>query len=488
MPAATAAAYQRPKPAMQLYRPPTLRVSDDYAMMNGSYAYEVASNGNGTECSTSLFNKAGLNINAKEFVSLSSNGTSNGNVVGYTTSGVSFSGPNGLTPSALKHSKSSSQVLNGGGRSNGTVGLHHSRSSSVYFGGGSAGHHGGSRVSGKDGRNGSSGGVTGSSPPLRVHFTDDTTTYDPDNKAGMIQRSPPNSNNYLLSAAALQILPIKRSKSLGSAADLIQQQQLAGGGGLLHSPVESASATNATNAINDMAPFSDDLTAKLHQLLHAPNAASARVVMEVVRQLFNKLIQGSRYAEPAARYCIAVIEKESGGETFLETLLNTCQEYYQERDRLLRTPAVATPTRPGSSSPPQTHTRWVSYMTFLHEMYTQVKRRQRTVVSSTGPGLLLLTLLAECCVVSLDDQAKGGASMTQTECLFFILTGVGKDIELELPPLMSKVMRSARDALFTSAKVPAVRKTLLQLIEMNAASWALPAPAVMYYYPGVAGK
>ena len=76
----------------------------------------------------------------------------------------------------------------------------------------------------------------------------------------------------------------------------------------------------------------------------------------------------------------------------------------------------------------------------------------------------------------------------QTECLFFILTGVGKDIELELPPLMTKVMGAARDALFSSSKSPAVRKTLMQLIEMNAASWQLPAPAVMYYYPGASGK
>ena len=29
-----------------------------------------------------------------------------------------------------------------------------------------------------------------------------------------------------------------------------------------------------------------------------------------------------------------------------------------------------------------------------------------------------------------------------------------------------------------------VRKILLQLIELQAAGWQLPAPAVMYYYPG----
>ena len=29
-----------------------------------------------------------------------------------------------------------------------------------------------------------------------------------------------------------------------------------------------------------------------------------------------------------------------------------------------------------------------------------------------------------------------------------------------------------------------VRKTLLQLLELQAAGWQLPAEAVMYYYPG----
>lgn len=76
----------------------------------------------------------------------------------------------------------------------------------------------------------------------------------------------------------------------------------------------------------------------------------------------------------------------------------------------------------------------------------------------------------------------------QTECLFFVLTGLGKDIEVELPHQMAKVMGAARDAFLTTVRVPAVRKTLLQLIEMHAARWQLPAPAVMYYYPGSGSK
>jgi hypothetical protein len=58
-------------------------------------------------------------------------------------------------------------------------------------------------------------------------------------------------------------------------------------------------------------------------------------------------------------------------ETFLETLLNTCTQWYHERDRHLRinaSHAVLLPGAPAPSCP-----RWVAYMTFLNEMYCQVR-------------------------------------------------------------------------------------------------------------------
>lgn len=71
----------------------------------------------------------------------------------------------------------------------------------------------------------------------------------------------------------------------------------------------------------------------------------------------------------------------------------------------------------------------------------------------------------------------------QMECLFFVLSSIGKDLETELPARMNAVLAGVRDAFLTSAVVPAIRKTLLQLIELHAAQWQLPAPAIMYYYP-----
>ena len=48
--------------------------------------------------------------------------------------------------------------------------------------------------------------------------------------------------------------------------------------------------------------------------------------MDLVRVVFQRLVEGKGMAEPAARFCIAIIEREKN-ETFLESLLNTCQEW-----------------------------------------------------------------------------------------------------------------------------------------------------------------
>lgn len=71
------------------------------------------------------------------------------------------------------------------------------------------------------------------------------------------------------------------------------------------------------------------------------------------------------------------------------------------------------------------------------------------------------------------------------DCLFFILTCIGKDLDVELPVQLEQLLASVRDAfLAENSTLPAVRKILLQIIELHAAHWQLPAPALVYYYPG----
>ena len=48
--------------------------------------------------------------------------------------------------------------------------------------------------------------------------------------------------------------------------------------------------------------------------------------MELVRQIFTKVVESQRISELAAQFCIYIIERERK-ETFLESLLNTCQEW-----------------------------------------------------------------------------------------------------------------------------------------------------------------
>merc|ERR1711953_1642575 len=133
---------------------------------------------------------------------------------------------------------------------------------------------------------------------------------------------------------------------------------------------------------------------------------------ELVRQIFSRVIDNPRTSELAAKLCIGIIEREKK-ETFLESLLNTCQEWYHERGELLRS----------ATSPPG---RWPAFMAFLNEMYGLLKRRQLQLLTKyegVPPKLVLLSLLAECCIVTL----TGGltlATVSEVECLFMVLTHI----------------------------------------------------------------
>merc|ERR1711864_172 len=155
-------------------------------------------------------------------------------------------------------------------------------------------------------------------------------------------------------------------------------------------------------------------------------------------------------------------------ETFLESLLNTCQEW----DSLLR---------------PETDSgRWSAFMSFLNEMYGLLKRKQLQLLTKyegIPPKLVLLSLLGECCTVTLTQAALN--SVNEVECLFIVLTHIGRDLEVETPGQMGLILACLREAFLQLPAVSGqVRKTLLQLIELQAAGWQLPAQSVMYYYPG----
>lgn len=182
-------------------------------------------------------------------------------------------------------------------------------------------------------------------------------------------------------------------------------------------------------------------------------------------------------------------------------MLNTCRQWYQERDKVL-----GPPQKMKNSSRP----RFTAFMAFLTEMFCQLKRRQlqlRTKCDGVPPPMVLLTLLSKCCedcvkppVRSLSEVNEPIAIWfliyvrftwmffhfvaSQIECLFFVLTCIGRDLELHLPQQLESLLSSVRDAfLNASASAPAIRRTLLQLIELQASHWQLPGNTVLYYYP-----
>lgn len=72
----------------------------------------------------------------------------------------------------------------------------------------------------------------------------------------------------------------------------------------------------------------------------------------------------------------------------------------------------------------------------------------------------------------------------QIECLFYVLTCIGRDLETHLSDQLDGLLASVRDAFLNSnASAPAIRRTLLQLIELQASQWQLPGNTVLYYYP-----
>ncbi|XP_011494923.1 PREDICTED: uncharacterized protein LOC105359882 [Ceratosolen solmsi marchali] len=225
--------------------------------------------------------------------------------------------------------------------------------------------------------------------------------------------------------------------------------------------------------ISELGKFPSNIQEILFQAIDNPNVLSARVLMELVKHILIRVIENQCCAEPAAKICIIIIEQEAK-ETFLESLLNTCQQWYQERNITLEDISL--------------HHHFSAFMSFLNEMYCQLKRLQlqlKTQQEGIPPGRVLLTLLWKCCQDCLRPPMIN--SHTEMNSLFFILTCIGKDLATELPTQLQQLLGGVRDAFLNEDTTsPAVRKTLLQLIELHAAHWQLPATAVVYYYPGSA--
>ncbi|XP_049873749.1 uncharacterized protein LOC126372157 isoform X3 [Pectinophora gossypiella] len=269
------------------------------------------------------------------------------------------------------------------------------------------------------------------------------------------KKSPPSSltNGNGKSIRPQSFTPgLKRSKSLTSADTL----------------ASGMAALGLAADAGDLGSFPQEIQECIDKALEDPNSVSARTLMDAVGHLVSRAVESPRYALPAARRCIAVVEREQT-ETFLESLLNTCQQWYHDREKLLG--AVVGGGRP----------RLMAFLSFLLEMYCQLRRRaiQRRAASAQ-PGQVLLTLICKCCE---DCIRQAVPSPSDTENLFFVLTYIGRDLEQQLPGDLERLLTAVRDAFLNTAAAPSIRRTLLQLIELHASRWQLPGCAVLYYYP-----
>lgn len=170
---------------------------------------------------------------------------------------------------------------------------------------------------------------------------------------------------------------LQRSKSLSSADALARG---IAGLGLGYAASES----------KEIGSFQPEIQTVLDQALIDPNKLNARSLMILSNQIMQRAVEGSKFALPASRFCIAIIAREQK-ETFLEALLNTCRQWYQERDKVLGSPQkIKNSVRP----------RFTAFMAFLTEMFCQLKRRQlqlRTKCDGVQPSIVLLTVLSKCC-------------------------------------------------------------------------------------------
>ncbi|GFS65585.1 MIF4G domain-containing protein [Trichonephila inaurata madagascariensis] len=181
-----------------------------------------------------------------------------------------------------------------------------------------------------------------------------------------------------------------------------------------------------------------------------PNSLSCQKLMELVRLICSKAVESVQYASPAAQLCFSIIEKEHD-HTFLESLQNCCREWYNERDKLLRSPFL---TSVGTTAAGMR--RWTAYVSFLTELYLHVKNQHCQMIQPTQSGqligphpnspmahlaLTLQTLLYECANIILKPPSLN--SEGEIGILRKMLSSVGKQLEPKGPPTRSGINRDA---------------------------------------------
>ncbi|CAG7837632.1 unnamed protein product [Allacma fusca] len=219
-----------------------------------------------------------------------------------------------------------------------------------------------------------------------------------------------------------------------------------------------------------------------------------------VRQISPK--EGKTFENPSQLIISAVniflyfIQREKD-RTVMETVLNTCFATYQQiQKKSIRNYEIL--QNPGENRNEDTlnanaenNTQLVIFLQFLSTLYGKVKiiRMQKPGVKSIDEmNSATLSLLCDSCLMTL--RLPLFHTFDIMDPLFTIMTSIGREMEGTFPLKMKQILAAVRDALLgikphlagIEISSPCVQKTLMQLIELHAANWHLPASAVRYYY------
>ncbi|XP_017858966.1 PREDICTED: uncharacterized protein LOC108611042 isoform X1 [Drosophila arizonae] len=449
----------RGKPAMDIYRPPNVR---------GDLAGDGGANGAGGGVGGGSGSGAGvsnkLNINAQEFtMTTNSRATPPAEALNNNRSSLIF--PMAGGPSLLQQQQQQQQYAAAANNA-----ILNRRQAGLSLGNMPAmnslkgGHHRSILVTHPISPMGGQIPLMNSPSSGNILHSTNRVKFAPEPRA---QKSGQQTQYYNNGHQAYQIngmdpylngTALQRSKSL-SSADALTRGMAGLGLGL-------------GNEVADIGQFTPEIQQLIETALEDPNKLNSRCLMELTSQFIKRAVESRRFALPISRLCLNIIAKEQK-ETFLEALLNTCRQWYQEREKLLF--AIQ-----GMKSP--SRVRFTAFMAFLTEMFCQLKRRQlqlRTHSEGTPPPLVLLSLLSKCCEDCVRPPVR---SLSEIESLFYVLTCIGQDMEQQLPQQLEQLMSVVRDAFLNAGDAAAaIRRTLLQLIELKASHWQLPGNSVLYY-------
>lgn len=197
-----------------------------------------------------------------------------------------------------------------------------------------------------------------------------------------------------------------------------------------------------------------------------PNQLSSEKLSNSVQILMEMIVKGTISLETGMRFITCIVDKEKK-EAFFVSLIKTCQQLYEDRDRILR----------GKKT--ENGTFFTNFIRFLIKIYLYFKQTEtKQGFKTLELKKVLLAVILKCCQACVSFPVQ---CLLEVECLFFVLTSIGSDLEVEFPKNMKQLLVRVRNGFLENSTSAEVRRILLQVIEMSASSWELSESSKLYY-------